>query len=285
MRLFGSVVAVVLGLCLAGSAAQAVPQFVPVAGDSLHTIFSGEPGAQFNTGGTGSGGQIAYSAGTQQLSMTGVVDVMNYYNPGNGLCPTDVGSNCALNFGPDLDITLVADLHSVVVTDLTGGFYLVEVNFQTTGGVDLSVTDPADGNSIQLEASWQAGSFLGNPTTGLSFSLVFDDNLNTALVATLDGGGFLAVDSGTPFASLFSPTLFGLAFSSLSDFSPTLDALADDVVEDFKASNPLSLLGFTAEVNGQVFRTATGEFVPEPGTALLVGVSLAACAALRRRGR
>ena len=275
MRLFGSVVAVVLGLCLAGSAAQAVPQFTPSSGDSLHTIFSGQPGAQFNTGGPGSGGQIAYSSITQQFSLTGVVDVLNYYNPGNGACPTDVGSNCAFNFGPDLDITLVADLHSIVITDLTGGFYQIEVNFETTGGVDLSVTDPADGNSVQLEASWQAGTFLGNPTTGLAFSLVFDDNTNTALASTLDGGGFLAVDAGTPFASLFSPTLFGLAFSSLSDFDPTLDALADDLVEEYKAAAPIDLDGFDAEVNGQVFRTDTGEFVPEPATGLLLGLGIA----------
>jgi hypothetical protein len=285
MRFFGSSVAVVLGLCLAGSAAQAVPQFTPSPGDSLHTIFSGGPGAQFNTGGVGSGGDISYNAGTQQLSLTGVLDVLNYYNPGNGSCPTDVGSNCAFNFGPDLDITLVADLHSIVVDDLTGGFYQVTVNFETTGGVDLSVTDPADGNSVQLEASWQAGSFLGNPTTGLAFSLVFDDNTNTALAGTLDGGGFLDVDGSTPFASLFAPTLFGLAFSTISDFSPTLDALADDIVEEFKASSPLDLDAFTAEVNGQVYRTDTGEFVPEPGTFALLGAALAAIVATRRRTR
>ena len=279
-------VVLVAALSLGVGAAQAVPQFTPSPGDSLHTIFSGEAGAQWNTteGPSDPINQISYSSGTQQLSITGVVDILNYFNPGNSLCPTDVGSNCALNYGadtpgPDLDITLLADLHSVVVTDLTGGFYQVQVNFEATGGVDLSVTDPADGNSVQLEANWQAGSFLGNPTTGMAVSLVFDDTAGSVLGTTLDGAGFLSVDGGTAYASLFAPTYFGLAFQSLSDFSPTLDSLADDLVEEFKAASPLTLESFTAEANGQVYKTDTGEFVPEPGTALVLGLGLLGLAA------
>lgn len=279
-------VVLVAALSLGVGTAQAVPQFTPDPADRLHTVSSGQPGAQWNTGGTGAGGSISYSSVTEQLSITGVLDVLNYYNPGNLGCPTDAGSNCAVNYGadtpgPDLDITLLADLHSEVVTDLTGGFYLVEVNFETTGGVDLSLTDPADGNSVQLEASWQAGTFLGNPTTGLTMSLLFDDNNNTALSGTLDGAGFLAVDPGTPYAILFDPTFFGLAFSTLDGFSPTLDLLSDDLVEEYKASQTLTLDSFTAEANGQVFRTATGEFVPEPGAALLLGLGFVGLAARR----
>jgi hypothetical protein len=276
-------VVLVAVLSLGVGAAQAVPQFTPSSGDSLHTIFSGEAGAQWNTSGVGVGGSISYSSGTQQLSITGVVDILNYWNPGNGSCPTDTGSNCALNYGPDLDISLSADLHSIVVTDLTGGFYLVEVNFETTGGVDLSVTDPADGNSVQLEASWQAGTFLGSPTTGMAVSLVFDDNLGTVLGTTLDGAGFLVVDGGTPYASLFAPTYFGLAFQSLSDFAPTLDSLAADLVLEYQNSQPLTLETFTAEANGQVYKTDTGEFVPEPGAVLLLGLGCLGLAARARR--
>jgi hypothetical protein len=155
----------------------------------------------------------------------------------------------------------------------------VEVNFETTGGVDLSVTDPADGSSVQLEANWQAGTFLGSPTTGMAVSLVFDDTAGSVLGSTLDGAGFLAVDGLTPYASLFAPTYFGLAFQSLSDFSPTLDSLADDLVEEFKAVQPLTLEDFTAEANGQVFKTDTGEFVPEPGAVLLLGLGCVGLAA------
>jgi hypothetical protein len=276
-------VVLVATLALGVGSAQAVPQFTPSPGDSLHTIFSGEAGAQWNTSGVGVGGSISYSSGTQQLSITGVLDILNYWNPGNGSCPTDAGSNCAFNYGPDLDITLVADLHSVVVDDLTLGFYQVTVNFETTGGVDLSVTDPADGNSVQLEASWQAGTFLGNPTTGMAVSLVFDDGAGSVIGTTLDGAGFLSVDGSTPYASLFAPTYFGLAFQSLSDFAPTLDSLADDLVEEYKASSPLTLESFTAEANGQVYKTDTGEFVPEPGAVFLLGLGFLALAARARR--
>jgi hypothetical protein len=149
--------------------------------------------------------------------------------------------------------------------------------------VDLSVTDPADGNSVQLEASWQAGTFLGNPTTGMAVSLVFDDGAGSVIGTTLDGAGFLSVDGSTPYASLFAPTYFGLAFQSLSDFAPTLDSLADDLVEEYKASSPLTLESFTAEANGQVYKTDTGEFVPEPGAVFLLGLGFLALAARARR--
>jgi len=42
---------------------------------------------------------------------------------------------------------------------------------------------------------------------------------------------------------------------------------------------------FTAEGEGQIFRVAAGDFVPEPQPALLVAVALGAGALWRRNGR
>jgi hypothetical protein len=236
-------VVLVAVLSLGVGAAQAVPQFTPSPGDSLHTIFSGEAGAQWNTSGVGVGGSISYSSGTQQLSITAVLDILNYFNPGNGSCPTDAGSNCAFNYGPDLDITLLADLHSVVVTDhqrvLPGAGQLPD-----DGGVDLpSPTRPMA--PVQLEANWQGGpSRQSHDGYGRELPRRHPQRRGHD-----PGWSGLAADGGTPYASLFVPTYL-VAFQSLSDFVPTLDSLADDLVEECRAS-PLTLESFTAEANGR----------------------------------
>lgn len=284
MRALRFTFAVLLGLLWAGSG-QAVPQFTPSAGDRLHTLGSGQPGAQWTTGGSGSGGQLSYAKSTGLLTMTATLDVLNYFDPvdlGEG-CSTDAGSNCSFNYGPDLDITLTAQFSGLTTQNLGGGLVAVTAHFMTTGGVDLLVTDPFDGGSTMLEASWQAGTFLGNPTTGLSTTVVYD-----TVGGTVVGGppvnevGFLAVDPGTLYASLFQPTYFGINFGSIDDFDDGVGGDLDDIVAASLLSGTLE--SFDAEANGQVLNLPAGQFVPEPGTSLLLGGALLAGAA-GRRGR
>jgi hypothetical protein len=278
MRLFQLLI-LLAAVMVWSAAAQAVPQFVPTGTARLHTLGSGQLGAEWNTGGLGAGGEVSYDSGTQTLSMDAVLDTMNWYDPANGSCPTDVGSNCSLNFGPDLDISLTASFDSVVVTPLGGGLFGVTVNFGTAGGVDLTITDPADGDSIQLKASVAAGTFMGTPTSGLAASVVFDSAGSGSIIGGVNVVGFLAVDVATPFASLFLPDYFGIQLSAFSDFDDGLGGTLVDIVATTISSG--SLPDFTAEANGQILATVTGAFVPEPGTLLLL--SLAGLAILRRR--
>lgn len=262
------------------AAAHAVPQFIPTADARLHTLASGQPGAEWNTGGVSAGGQVVYDATTGLLSITAALDTMNWFDPSNGSCATDAGSNCALNFAPDLDITLLASFDSIVVLPLGGTFFSVTVNFGTTSGVDLLVTDPADGNSVQLRASVAAGIFNGVPTTGLAASVVFDSSTGSVLTGTtLTATGFLEVDASTSFASLFQPDFFGINVEAFTDFDDGSGGGLAAIVAVAFATGVLP--DFTAEANGQLFNTAAGQFVPEPGSLLLLG--LAGLAVARRR--
>lgn len=263
---------------LAASAAHAAPQFTPAAGDRLHSLGSGQPGAEWDTSGLGAGGQVAYDSGTQMLSVTAGLNTMNTWNAGNGACPTDSGSNCGFNFGPDLDITLNASLDSISVAPVGGTFVNVTVSFGSTGGVDLVITDPSDGGSVQLQASVASGVFQGNPTTGFAASVVYDTASGTVFGA-VNAAGFLQVDQATPFASLFQPDFFGINISAFSDFAGSGGGL-DAIIAELILTGVIP--SFTAEANGQILNTVSGDFVPEPGTALLLGTALLGLSRRRR---
>jgi hypothetical protein len=273
-------------VALTAGSAQAVPQYLPSATARVHTLDSGEAGVTWNTGGLGVGGQINYVSGTGSLVMTGVVDIMNYYDPA-GSCTTDTGSNCTVNYGPDLNLTLLAQYIGATFTPLGGGLTDIVLNFQSTGGTDITWTDPADGNSVMLRASWTAGNFNGSPTPGLQVVGTFCDGVGGCGAAGLQGDplaiGFAQLDGTTPYESLFdsgigNPSIM-LNLSEFFDFDPTIDVLAASLV-----TPPYQLLSFTGEGEGQIFRVDTGEFViPEPSTALLVGLGFFGLGAARRR--
>jgi hypothetical protein len=275
---------IALSLLVAGSA-FAVPQFTPSPTALLHTL-TGQPGQQpgvlYNSGGTGSGasgGQIVYTntgGGTGNLDISSRVDVMNYYDPNNGACATDLGSNCSYNFATDLDFTVQAVLNGLAVVDYGGGYFGIDIMFETAGGgSDFSWTDPTDGNSNMLSATWTAGTFNNNPTTGLQASLIYDTNTNTVLNDDITVTGFATITGGL-YASMFGADLVLVDLSNFFDFSPTFSTITAQVL------NTGEVPSFTAEINGEIFRVDSGQFVPEPGTALLVGLGLAV---LGRRGR
>lgn len=268
------------------SAVAGAIQFTPTATARLHTLASGQPGAQWNTGGLGAGGELSFDSGTGVATLTADLDVMNWFDPADGACSTDGGSNCTYNFGPDLDVSLDAQFSGVVVTPVSGSLVNVTLNFATTanGAPDLVVTDPSDvGFGSVLEGDWQAGLYGGNPTPGLSISVLFDTSSGTATFSTAQVSGFLAIDGSTAYASLFESgsSYFGLQIASLSNFdSPGVGNL-DDIIAGAVQSGTLP--SFSAEGNGQVYRLTTGDFVvPEPTTALLLGAGLALLGARRR---
>jgi hypothetical protein len=286
----GLALAAVSAIALTAGTAQALPQFIPTPTTLVHTVFSGEAGVTWNTAGLGVNGQVEYDADTSSLTIDGEIDVMNYYDPLNGSCPSDSGSNCTFNFGPNLDFTVLASFINSDITNSGGGFYDITLNFETTGGPDIVWTDPSDGNSLMLSASWTAGTFLGNPTPGLQVVATYCDGVGGCGPAGLTGDplaiGFALIDNSTLYAAMFdsdanpfTSNSIMLDFSELFDFSPDIDTIAAYVLAND------TLPDFTGEGEGQLFRVDTGEFViPEPSTALLFGLGIAGLAA-RRRGR
>jgi len=279
------VIVVVIGL--GWSTPANALQFTPTGSERLHTLASNQPGAQWNTGGTGSGGQLSYDANTGVATLTAGLDVLNWFDPSNGSCLTDVGSNCSFNYGPDLSISLDASLVGITVSPFIFGTTVnVTLDFATTANAqpDLTVADSTDpGFGSVLEGDWTSGFFNGNPTTGLSISVLFDTVTEIATFDTANVSGFLALDSATAYASLFESgsNYLGLNIASLDDFIGASGGL-DEIIA--AAVDTGTLPDFTAEGNGQVFRLTSSDFVvPEPTTALLLASGLALLAS--RRGR
>ncbi len=289
MRARAGLVGLVASIAAAGPA-QAI-QFTPTAGARVHTATSGQPGVEYNTSGVGVGGQISYDSGTQTLTVTGVVDVINYFDPGNGACPTDVGSNCGFNTAPDLDLVVEAVLVNLDVQFLGFGFYNIVANFATTPDsvADVIWSDPSDSNAVVLEADWAAGTyddgFGPTTTTGLTATVLYDSVNGTATLDLADTRGFLSVDLASAYASLFDNgdgNYFALDIGSAADFSDGLGGNLDDIVTEAFLNGELP--DFTAEINAQLFRVESGSFeVPEPASGLLLAAGIALLAGGRRR--
>jgi len=282
-------------LLLAPASAFAIQK--PLNGaERLHTFGSSQPGAEFNSGGLATGGQVSYSSGTQILTLTAAGDTLNWFDPtvGSG-CEIDGTTNCAFNYAPDLTITFSAEFDSLVETPIpTTTLSVLQLNFKTTSGTDLVVTDPTDiGFGPVLTGNLQAGIFGGTPTTGLSAQLLWDASLNGGLggisppAAVLTTVATLKADASSHYSSLVLPDFFGLAFTSVTDWNGCVgttacEAALDSILQAALAGGNL-LPSFTAEVNGEVVNLQAGSFVPEPSTLLLLGAALAALAGRVRR--
>jgi hypothetical protein len=257
-------------------------QFTPSATARLHTTGSTNPsaGTTWNTGANGAtGGQISYSGGT--LTVSGGIDVLNYYDPANAACLTD-DDNCSFNFAPDLALSVEAMFDSVDVDPLGGTFYSITVLFKTNnpGPLDYDIVWDDAGTEV-VRADWVAGTFQGIPTTGLAASLVYDSSSETVF-GNLNVIAFFEVDATSTYLDLFDSggNQFGIDLSAAANFNPSLNAVA-------KAAFDSGVLpDFTADGAGQIFRVVEGDFViPEPATGLLFGLGLAGLAALSGRGR
>lgn len=279
-HLFASIAAWCGALLLAGSA-SAVLQYTPTATALLHTIGSGQPGAEWNTGGSGSGvtgGQISYD-GAGTLTVSAQLDVLNWYDPAPGSgCELDTTTNCSFNYSPNLDIMLQASLDGVTVTPINAQYATVMVSFGTTGGTDLTFYD---GATNALLGKVQAGQFNGNPTDGLQATVTWDYvNDQVAGGLTIVNGQAFISATGGPYASLFGGDTFGIGFATVQDIAGAGGGL-NEVVR--AAINTGVLPAFTAEANGQILNTVNGSFVPEPSSWLLLGSALGGLL-LRRRG-
>ena len=163
----GSALAVISALALVAGTAQAIARSSFRRLPRSRTRSSpAKPGRRGTPAASASTARSSTRTPPRPSRSRGEIDAVNYYDSLNGSCPTDIGSNCSFNYGPNLDFDVAANFIGMTVTPTGGGFIDIVLDFQSTGGTDIIWTDPADGNSVMLTGQLGRGRLPQQPDAG-----------------------------------------------------------------------------------------------------------------------
>ena len=282
-RVAVSAAAAIAILAVAGSAGASR---ITLTGDErINTLTGGLAGTSYLTpsGGVdydeiGGGG-----AHPGEVLVTGTIGPLNYHTtdaPGVNITEPLV----------DLDFTLRAELLGIDAVNKGGSIYDITLSYGTAtptlGEWDLIVTDPDDGDALVFRADLIAGTFFGQEVAPIEVSdtnVDISSNDNPIFTAT----ALLTPDFTTEYSDLFytdtgQPLSAAFSFSQVLNWNPGFTTIGSSLTGE-----PPTLISHTAQATGSAFGVESAFFIPipEPATAVLMGLGLVWLGVRCRRGR